>query len=549
MCAYTQPQRVGGWRKRHANNTPRLNLATSILHTGSAREADTETDDGPLNVSAIRHFPRCFKRSTYTDAGADTSSSILSPELLKDYLPTKDGIEGPAWSLTDQPAPAFRELITFDHVSGLVNRYFHGVSPMSWFLHRSTVRSWVLWEFDERARVDRLQSTIILIICAHVIQCDPEPAGERQTPEVEREQAGAAMYEEAKATLAGIEEHSLIKIQATICMCLYHLSSSQPEEALRWFDTATAGVVALGLRQFPGHSSASAVDIECQKRVLWSLYILDALLSAMLGSPRMERGQDEQTILLPSILGFNDPLSVGTPTAQPVHTELEVLFAQIQTALLLGRAHDSMDNLPHTPEAERLELTSKILNSIDVFESGLSSLCIYQMSETLVPSSARPIVMMKLNFAHARILATRRYISTTLQSPGWPTIMWRKTQVVFWHAVQSVLCIIETVIDGGQPDPLSWYTQHVALVAFAAFYAPYALRHDIIKVDKAVEPTFRRIRRCSQHLTSSMPHNSEARRNFDMLAKLSSQVARRYSISEDSISAPSSGPDSIPRIR
>ncbi len=85
-------------------------------------------------------------------------------------------------------------------------------------------------------------------------------------------------------------------IQARLMQCLYLLSSSRANQCWYTFGTTVHLIMALGLHRRK-HSRAADVpgayiEIECQKRVFWSAYIVDRYLSVILGRPRTLNDED-----------------------------------------------------------------------------------------------------------------------------------------------------------------------------------------------------------------------------------------------------------------
>jgi hypothetical protein len=88
-------------------------------------------------------------------------------------------------------------------------------------------------------------------------------------------------------------ELGLATIQARILQCMFLISRSRINQCFSIFGTTVNFIYALGIhRKRTTSSNRNLLEIEMQKRVFWSAYVIDKYLSSALGRPQMFHNED-----------------------------------------------------------------------------------------------------------------------------------------------------------------------------------------------------------------------------------------------------------------
>ena len=102
---------------------------------------------------------------------------------------------------------------------------------------------------------------------------------------------------------------SLITVQALLLSCFYTVTCTRLSHCWNLFGTTSRLILALGLHRrsakFSGYQkkAVNCIRSECEKRVFWSAYILDKLLSAIHGRPSAFHDEDIDQVRLRSDSG------------------------------------------------------------------------------------------------------------------------------------------------------------------------------------------------------------------------------------------------------
>ena len=90
---------------------------------------------------------------------------------------------------------------------------------------------------------------------------------------------------------------TLPTIQARLLQCYFLLGRGRINQAYSIFGIIVTLAYAFGLhRNHTPNGSQDLVDIECNKRVFWSIYVMDKYLSSSLGRPQVLREDDTDQV-------------------------------------------------------------------------------------------------------------------------------------------------------------------------------------------------------------------------------------------------------------
>lgn len=446
------------------------------------------------------------------------------------------------------PEPIF----TVSRIQDIMDRYFQYISPTYRHLHHPTAKKWAIAYVNRDQQLTAAQRACVLLVCAQTLLHTSAHPGD---PDVGRGDSMMSMAcsERAKAILDKEPgPPGLASVQARISMCLYLLSTFRLNECRYCFSFAATVATALGLHRKMSSTKVNSLEGECRKRTFWSLYVLDAYLSVMLGRPRLLRDEDIDQPY-PYNIDDHDLISNEPIESLPQHGNLEAFINHAKLAKLTARNNDLLYPLHSLTDDELLQRSNEMLDALNIWQDGLPDF-LKPRERTLTGQRTfeRQNTILKLSLAHARILATRRCLLTDFghvdANPFSQSQDARAKRSVreCITAIVTVLDMVEALIQHGQCYGSFWSTQYIALVAISTFYViiiqgvRHALPGDIqsfLNVDECLA----KARRCHEHLATLPPAGTQAERHHVLLAHLRSKAERSLAKHRSSLITRASG--------
>ncbi|KAI1311140.1 fungal-specific transcription factor domain-containing protein [Xylaria venustula] len=227
--------------------------------------------------------------------------------------------------------------------------------------------------------------------------------------------ASVRFYNIAQAQLdAAPDLVTLATSQARFLIIHYLLNHARMHEAWAIFGILVRHIQALGLHRHSQLSGANCIRYEYRKRLFWSVYIHDRILSSMFGRPlaMCDDDIDQEECVFANDEDIEE--SRCQVTEDGVFCSAAALVHYARLARILGQILRGF----YTPSA-RLQDITRLHSTASVFEKALkdwqSNLPPY-LNYVMLPRSAvsitaqRQMCTLKLMFAHASLLLYRPFI-------------------------------------------------------------------------------------------------------------------------------------------
>lgn len=505
-----------------------------------------ESDDSSRATSACQDAPIVSRRNSIDPPQTFMRDSHVGPTSGVSFLYGqwgKTGNQGDpsdvnipqaplmSWGDIPQISSAARSVLpettfTAEQLSDILDRYFQYVSPTYRFLHHQTVKRWAA-AMASNGELSAARKACVLLVCAQSLLHSPntpeQQAAGRGNPEL-----SLACFEEAKSLLDKEPgPPALPSVQARVGLCLYFLSTFRLNECRYCFSFAVTLATTLGLhRKQSSTSRINTLEAECRKRCFWSLYVLDGYLGVMLGRPRLLRDEDiDQSF--PCNISDNDLTSDEVVDDLPQHGNLEAAISHAKLAKLMAKGNDLLYPLHTLSNHQLLQRSNEMLDALEKWQKDLPAfLQARQKTFTGLQTFARQNTILKLAWAHVRILATRRCLLMDFTHPSQAQDPRAKRCIQECiSAIVMVLDTVEALIEHGQCYKSFWSTQYIALVAISTLYV---LIIQGVRIDNfsGVEDCVEKARRCHDHLATLPPTGSQVERHHVLLSHLRSKAER-----------------------
>ncbi len=330
---------------------------------------------------------------------------------------------------------------------------------------------------------------------------------------------------------------TVVSVQARLAMCLYLLSTFRINECRFSFSLACTILTSIGLqRKTLNAHKLDLVTLESRKRTFWCAYVLDDYLSVMLGRPRiLHDGDIDQEY--PRNIDDNDLLSSESPEDLPLHGNLEAFIAHADLAKLMGRNSHLLYPLQPLTEDEVLERTHEMLHALDNWRASLPGF-LKPRNKTLAGQRTfeRQNTVLKLAYAHLRILATRRCLLADFGRLGRraPSVSAKDDRALkpIQECVAAVCTILDAVYDLSERGTMYqgfWFQPYITLVAISTLYV------FVIQKSRSTLPEglfvqlneyLDKAKYCQELLAALSPAGSQARRHHVLLNRLRERAER-----------------------
>lgn len=416
----------------------------------------------------------------------------------------------------------------------LLERYFRFAAPTYRFLHRPTLETWASRLLDGE-RLAPAQTACTLLVFAQSLLYTKQ--GDRYVNGADPDLIRCHYYFEKAKSLLNHEPGpaSVASVQARLAMCLYLLSTFRINECRFSFSLACTILTSIGLhRKTAAASKMDLVTFESRKRTFWCAYVLDDYLSVMLGRPRMLRDEDIDQPY-PRNIDDQDLLSPESAEDLPLHGNLEAFIAHADLAKLMGRNNDRLYPLHSITEDELYDRTNEMLDAVSKWKDGLPDF-LKPREKTLTGDRTfeRQNTILKLAHAHLRILITRRCLLADLGRLG------RRTPAILddralkpiqecANAVNTVLTVMQDLMQKGNFYQAFWFTPYTSLVAISTLYV-YIIQGSRANIPPLAVPDansmFEKATFCQDRLAALAPEGSQANRHYQLLSRLKQRAEK-----------------------
>lgn len=228
-------------------------------------------------------------------------------------------------------------------------------------------------------------------------------------------------YEKAKSLIDSERGQPKIEsCQARLAMCLYLASTFRLDQCWYRFGMTALIIQALGFHiktpstiSMPSsHCQPTLLESECRKRVFWSAYILDRYLSVIKGRPRIFRDEDINQEY-PANVRDEDLISTDRIMLSmlPPYGMLEAQICHAKLVHLMGKTTDLLFSLNPPDKEELLSRAESLTGELREWENKLPPF-LKPAPNVLVGEKIfeRQNTVIKLSYAHVRILVTRQFL-------------------------------------------------------------------------------------------------------------------------------------------
>lgn len=524
------------------DNTP----VDSSLHKNGGSSVPASASEDPAIVVSRRSSiepPQTFTHGTHVgptsgvsflygqwDKGAEPKSANQGEsieELKISHAPLISWGDLPQFDLNSLSLPS-EPTFTSEQILDILDRYFQYISPTYRFLHHPTVKQWAI-AMISRSKLPAACEASVLLVCAQTLLHSPVTPGQQV---IGRGDHNLSMV--CFAAARGLLDKepgppSLASVQARVAMCLYLLSTFRLNECRYCFSFAVTVATTLGIHRKQSSTRVNTLEAESRKRCFWSLYVLDGYLSVMLGRPRLLRDDDIDQPF-PNNISDNDLMSLEPIDLLPRHGDLEAFIAHSKLAKLMARGNDQLYPLHPLSNDQLLQRSNEMLDILQEWQKDLPAfLQARQKTFNGQLTFARQNTILKLGWAHVRILTTRRCLLMDFTNPSQSQDPRAKRCIQECvRAIVMVLDTVEVLIEHGQCYGSFWSTQYIALVAISTLYV---LVIQGVRIDNflCIEDCVEKARRCHDHLATLPPAGSQAERHHVLLSHLRSKAERSLS--------------------
>ncbi|OAP60567.1 hypothetical protein AYL99_05569 [Fonsecaea erecta] len=422
----------------------------------------------------------------------------------------------------DQPLPKREE------ADVLLERYFRFATPTYRFLHRPTLEKWTS-QLLTGARMLTAEAACTLLVFSQSLLYTGD--GGKYIDGGDQDLNRSQFYFEKAKSLLNQEPGpaSVASVQARLAMCLYLLSTFRINECRFCFSMACTLLTSIGLhRKLSSAHKLDLVTLESRKRTFWGAYVLDDYLSVMLGRPRMLRDEDIDQPY-PRNIDDQDLLSSESPEDLPLHGNLEAFIAHADLAKLMGRNSDLLYPIHPLSEDQLFDRTNWMLAATLEWKESLPDF-LKPRDKTLAGQRTfeRQNTVLKLAYAHLRILATRRCLLADFSRLGRraSSVLDERALNPIRECASAISAILNTICDLIQRAALYqsfWFTQYIALVAVSTLYV-FVIQSNRANIPPGVFPDmnafFDKAKLCQDRLAAMAPEGSQARRHCQLLSRL-----------------------------
>ncbi|KAE8444728.1 hypothetical protein EG329_014288 [Mollisiaceae sp. DMI_Dod_QoI] len=392
--------------------------------------------------------------------------------------------KNPVSAYGDPPLPeidgSFLIFPSANAAQALLGKYFDFVSATNRLLHRPTVQSWIC-EFlgsirgMRTAAAENSHRAVVLMLFASTHEyMDDEP--------VDWDTGTSFRYFQAAENQLAKEtgEIRLATIQARLMQCLYLISRSRINQCNSTFGTVVNFIFTLGIHRERRPSSVSdLLEIEMQKRVFWSAYVLDKYLSSALGRPQMFHDEDIDQPLPLFVEDENISSSSLKTTNKDAQTPMKAAIYQIMLAKIQGNILRELYSIENISIETRFASAAKLTAALRQWRTEIAHFIDLDPS-LLSPLYMRQSMALRLSYAHALIILHRPFLLDSFDGHldiALPVLR-AKLEENMNGCLEAALDVIETIDTMYKTEKsfnASWFAHYCAYCAILAVYI-YVIR-------------------------------------------------------------------------
>lgn len=211
---------------------------------------------------------------------------------------------------------------------------------------------------------------------------------------------------------------TLESAQVRLLQDIYLICTSRFLQAWNTFGNTLQTITALGYHRRIGRNRGLGLNVtirpnyaklQCERRLFWSVYILDKQLSIMLGKPS-NLNDDTIDQELPDAVNDEDCDENGPIRAHPSDCYMEALVSHAKLNKILERIFSEVYTLRDVPEDERLACAYRRGADVEDWHTNLPPLISKQRETTLLPIFRRQATLLRLAYYHAQMLVYRPFL-------------------------------------------------------------------------------------------------------------------------------------------
>lgn len=357
----------------------------------------------------------------------------------------------------------------------LLTRFFDFVSATNRILHRPTVERWAR-ELLSNIRGMRTgseensQRAVVLMVFASTQEYMDDEEGEWHT------NTSFYYFQAAENQLSKeTGEIRLATLQARLLQCVYLLSRSRINQCYSIFGMIINFIYVLGLhRERRPSSTSDLLELELQKRVFWSAYIMDKYLSSSLGRPQMLRDEDIDQQL--PLLVEDDNLSSGflQTVSKDAQNPMKAVIFQIKLSKIFSKVLREFYGIQKISLETRFAAAGKLNASLRKWRNETAHFLDLDPS-LLSPLYSRQNMALRLSYSQALIILHRPFLLDSFDRHldiAVPVLRVKLQENVHacLDAALDVVKIIDAMYKMEQTFSASWFSHYIAYTAVVALY-------------------------------------------------------------------------------
>ncbi|KAK4444052.1 fungal-specific transcription factor domain-containing protein [Podospora aff. communis PSN243] len=272
---------------------------------------------------------------------------------------------------------------------------------------------------------------------------------------------------------------TLESAQVRLLQDIYLLCTSRFLQAWNTFGNTLQTITALGYHRRIGRNRGLGLHVsikpdysrlQCERRLFWSVYILDRQISSMLGKP-CQFSDDTIDQNLPDPVNDEDCDENGPIRAHPIDCYITALVHYAKLNKIFERIYSEVYTLRDVPEEERLECAARLAGDVEAWQRNLPPL-MQQRETALLSIFRRQSTILRLAYYHAQMLVYRPFLTA-------PYPHWGDKKRLADHAVKEVLEVARhtsvmffDLARNLQPRMFGtiWYAHQVGYIAAGIIY-------------------------------------------------------------------------------
>ncbi|KAI1339185.1 fungal-specific transcription factor domain-containing protein [Xylariaceae sp. FL0016] len=453
------------------------NTATDAPCTNAPSELDADEIAGQYiePTSGFTFLHRAHKRLSVQQG--DTNPHFLNgSERLQPLRTAGDRpLHGIATNpgIMNLPETAYEILVSYFNSCVVTYRMFYQLRVMSWL---ETAERDVQQGFPVTHRIGNARAAALFTIVAIVNLRTARTSARSVSAGIEANTLSITDQYFSMASALTDAETGLPQVesaQSRLVQVLYLLQTSRMNSAWYLLGSAYQIVVALGLhrraRQMPSPDTMSVddyIELQCQRRVFWVAYTIDAYLSVVLGRPRYFHDQDINQEFPASVNDEDMAVPDRSDSDLAYDSEMDAVIAHAQLARIIGTVSRDVYSISGIPARERHRAAQDLGQKLKDWRDGLPPHLGTIHPSSLVPNLRRQAVALKLAYCHAIIHAKRPFLLDDAGSDP-------EVKDTVRDCIQSAKMALQTIVTINRDRELAnafWWAPYVTFCALAVIH-------------------------------------------------------------------------------